>query len=222
MSVLKRSLILAFLTIATCCALGALSSHDYSEKTDTQLLRLLEDHDRSVRVDAALYLGYRYRKHGAIINPPTYKNQHPEFPLPPQIIPHLAAHLMSDPDYAVRIEAMRAIRELKTCTNTTQIVAAGLEDTNVYVRVWTCGALIDISNQYSEPLVAGVISTLRQSLSLDGEEEPTWIAAWISGRLGNAGIALLPELEKLDKHRSSKVRQYAGEARQFIQQRYKK
>ena len=218
----QRILIFAFATLTSSCALAMLSAHDFSDKTVAQLLVLLESHDPAVRVDAALYLGYRYRKPGVEFNPPTYKEQHPEFPLPPQVIPRLAEHLKFDSDYGVRIEAMRALRDLMACTNTTSVVAAGLEDTNAYVRVWTCSALINISQDYSELLVAAVIPTLRKSLSLDSPEEPTWIAAWISGQLGIAGKPLLPELQTLAKHKSSKVRHYASEARRSILQEKKK
>jgi|SRR5204863_136918 len=218
MSNLQRILIFAFVALATPCALGSLSAHDFSDKTVAQLLDLLESNDSGVRVDAALYLGYRYRKPGIVVNPPTYKEQHPEYPLPPLAIPHLAEHLKSDSDYGVRIEAMRALRNLRSCTNTVPILAAGLEDTNALVRIWTCSALIDISHDYSEPLVVSVIPTLRQCLSVDSKEEPTWIAAWISGQLGDAGKPLLPELEKLARHNSSKVRHCAREARKSIQQ----
>src|SRR5271165_2358806 len=60
-SALQRSLIFALMTLTGFCAFGMLSAHDFSDKSDAQLLRLLESNDPSVRVDAALYLGYRYR-----------------------------------------------------------------------------------------------------------------------------------------------------------------
>src|SRR2546430_9404452 len=103
---LLRNLTFALVTFATSSALAILSAHDFSDKTIAQLLDLLESNDRAVRVDAALYLGYRYRKPGIEINPPTYKEQHPEFPLPSQVVPRLAEHLKLDLDYEVRIEAM--------------------------------------------------------------------------------------------------------------------
>ncbi len=112
----------------------------------------------------------------------------------------------------MRIEAARALRDLRTCTNTTPVLTTGLHDTNAYVRVWTCDALIGIAHDYSEPLDPRVIPTLGQCLALDTEEEPTWIAAWIAGRLGNRGSPLIPDLKKLAGHKSSKVRDYAHEA----------
>ena len=219
---LQRILILAFVTLTTSCALGVLAAYDFSDKTVAQLLELLESNDRAVREHAAFYLGYRYRKPGVQINPPTYKKQHPEFPLSPQAVQRLAEHLKSDSVYAVRIAAMRALTDLRSCTNTTSLVAAGLEDTNSYVRVWTCSALIYLSHDYSEPLVAKIIPTLRQCLSDDNEEEPTWIAAWISGQLGDEGKSLLPELQKLAKHKSSMVRDHAREAQKSILQEKKR
>jgi HEAT repeat protein len=212
-----RVLIFAVVLCAGFRALAMLSAHDFSDKTVAQLLNLLEDKDRAVRVDAALYLGYRYRKPGIEINPPTYKAQHPEFPLPSQVVPSLSEHLKLDSDYGVRIEAMRALRDLMSCTNSTSILSAGLDDTNAYVRIWTCSALIDIHHDHSQPLSTRVVPTLSESLSVDSSEEPTWLAAWIAGQLGGAGKALLPQLQALRKHESSKVRHYAREAIKSIE-----
>ena len=204
-------------TFATLSALGVLPAHDFGGKTVAQLLELLESTDGGVREDAALFLGYRYRKPGAVINPPTYKEQHPELPLPPQIIPRLIEHLKSDPDHLVRLQAMRALHDLRYRTNTTSLVVTGLEDTNALVRIWTCEALIDISHEYSDPLPARVVPTLAQSLSVDTTEDPAWLAAYIAGHLGAAGKELLPQLQALRSHKSAKVRQYAREAITSIQ-----
>jgi hypothetical protein len=211
-----RILIFAFSTLTASCAFGMLADHDYSNKTVAQLLTLLESTNSHVREDAALFLGYRYRKPGIEVNPPTYEEQHPEFPLPLEVIPRLATHLKSDSDYGVRIEAVRALRDLRSCTNTTPVMVAGLGDTNTCVRIWTCSALIDVSQDYLEPVVASVVPALRQALTIDGDEDPTWVAAWISGHLGAAGRPLLPDLAKLSRHKSSKVRHYAREARKKI------
>jgi len=60
MSTLQRILIFAFATLTGSCALGMLSAHDFSDKTVAQLLDLLESKDRTVRVDAALYLPFPF------------------------------------------------------------------------------------------------------------------------------------------------------------------
>ena len=185
-----------------------------SDKSVEQLLDLLESPDAFMRSQVAFMLGFRYRCHKrrVLINPPTSKPQVPEFPVPAKTIPRLVEHLRSDLNSGVRIESMRALRDLRCCANTTALVAAGLEDSNALVRIWTCSALIDIAQEYSEPLVATVLPTLRECLLVDGEVEPTWIAAWITGSLGKAGQPLLPELQRLADHPSPKVRHYANEA----------
>jgi len=222
MSSLLRILTALLVMLAASRSPGMLAAHDYSDKTVAEVLELLESNDRGLRVDAAMFLGYRYRKPGVVVNPPTYKEQHPEFPLPPHLVPSLASHLRSDPDDLVRIVAMRALGDLRSCTNTTGLVAEGLADTNSLVRIHTCETLIDISHDYSEPLVAEVVPTLRRCLLVDGDVEPTWIAAWVTGHLGSAGTPLLPELKQLAKHKSSKVRHYAREAAINIQREVKK
>ena len=114
---------------------------------------------------------------------------------------------------------MRALRDLGSCTNTTSLLAAGLEDLDPYVRIWTCDTLIDISHQgNSEPLDARIIPTLREYLVANVSEEAAWEAAWVSGHLGGAGKLLQPELRNLlADHKSSKVRHYAHEAINKIQ-----
>jgi hypothetical protein len=213
---MQRILILAVLTLTTSGMAGSLMD-ELSDRTVAQCLDLLESPDPRMRVGAAVSIEYRYLKPGVSINPPTWKEQHPELPLPPQVVPHLAEHLKSDSDDRVRLEAMRALGVLRSCTNTTPLVATGLEDTNAYVRIWTCSVLIDISHGYSEPLDARVIPTLREYLGVNNSEEPAWLAAWFSGKLGSAGKPLLPDLQNQAKHGSVKVQHYAHEAIRSIQ-----
>ena len=220
MSNLQRLLVIASLAFLTTGMAGSLMD-ELSDKTVAQLLDLLESPNSRMRIGAAASIEYRYLKPGRIqINPPTYKEQRPEFPLPPQVVPRLADHLKWDWDYRVRIEAARALCALRSCTNTTPFVVRGLDDTNSYVRVWTCNALIDISRDYRECIGTRVIPTLKECLGVDNPEEPTWIAAWISGQLGDAGQLVLPELKSLAKyHKSSKVRHYAREAMKAIERK---
>jgi hypothetical protein len=213
---LHRILMFTLLTLTASGVAGPLMD-ELSDKTVAQCLDLLESPDSGMRVGATCSIEYRYLKPGDRINPPTWKEQHPEFPLPPQVVPRLAEHLKSDSDYRVRLEAMRALGVLRSCTNTTPLVATGLEDTNAYVRVWTCSVLIDISHGYAEPLVARVIPTLREYLGVNNPEEPAWLAAWFSGKLGSAGKPLLPDLQNLANHGSAKVQHYAREAIKSIQ-----
>ncbi len=213
---MQRILVLALLTFTTSGMAGSLMD-ELSDKTVAQCLDLLENPDSRMRVGAVFSIEYRYLKPGVRINPPTWKEQHPEFPLPPQVVPHLAERLKSDSDYRVRLEAMRALGVLRSCTDTTPLVATGLEDTNAYVRIWTCSVLTDISRGYSEPLDARVIPTLREYLGVNNLEEPAWLAAWFSGKLGTAGKPLVPDLQNLAKHGSAKVQQYAHEGIRSIQ-----
>jgi hypothetical protein len=200
-------------------ASGVASSlmNELSDKPVAQVLDLLESPDSDMRVAAAFSIELRYRKDKGGPQFHAVEEQHPELPLPPQVVPRLAEHLKSDSAWRFRLEAMRALGALRSCTNTTSLVATGLEDTNACVRIWTCGALIDISHDYSDPLVSNVIPTLKQCLRVDGPEEPTWIAARISGNLASAGKPLLPDLENLSSHTSSKVQHYAREAIKEIQ-----
>lgn len=203
----------------TTSGVAATLMDELSDKSVAQVLDLLESPDSRMRAAAASSIGYRYLDpNQAVVNPPTWKAQHPEFPLPPQVVPRLVDHLKSDTNELVRLTAMRALRTLRSCTNTTSLLAIGLDDPDPYVRIWTCDALIDISQHYSEPLDAKIIPALREQLAVNVSEDPAWEAAWVSGHLGSAGKPLLPELRNLlADHKSSKVRHYAQEAIKNIQ-----
>jgi len=112
----------------------------------------------------------------------------------------------------VRMCAVFALCDLRFRTNTTPVLLAGLDDKDVVIRIRTCTALIDISRDYSEPLAERVIPTLIQCLKPDGEVEDIWQAAYACEQLGAAGKPLIPALERLKKHDSSKVRYYAKRA----------
>ena len=116
---------------------------------------------------------------------------------------------------------MFALRDLRFHTNTAPVIVTGLDDKDVLIRIRTCTALIDISQDYSEPLVERVIPTLIQCLSPDGEVEDIWQAAYAAEQLGSAGKPLIPALQRLAKHESSKVRHYAKRALSKIQEPHK-
>lgn len=208
---LPRILILALWATTACSASTLPPERDYSDKTVSQVLDLLENGGPKVRVNAAVSLGYRYH-HGIAVNAPTWKTQHPEFPLPGQLVVRLADHLKSDPNDLVRIVALRAIHDLRFWTNTTPALAAGLTNTDEGVRVEACLALIEVSQEYPEPLPEALVPTLALCLEADSSDERHWYAAWIAGQLGGAGQPLVPALKKLTKGKSSKVRRYAREA----------
>lgn len=198
-----------------CCAAAMQPAHNYSDKTVAELLELLENNDSTVRHCAAIFLGERYRNPKAIaINGPVHKpnSPSPELPIPAQVVPRLAEHLKTDPDVSARMCSVFALRDLRFRTNTTPILVAGLEDKDVLIRIRTCTALIDISQDYSEPLAERVIPTLTQCLAPDGEIENIWQAAYACEQLGGAGKSLIPALQRLKKHDSSRVRYYAKRA----------
>jgi len=105
-----------------------------------------------------------------------------------------------------------ALDDLKFRTNTTPLLVTGLDDKEKLIRIRTCTALIEISRDYSEPLTERVIPTLTQCLAPEGQIEEIWQAAYASEELGSAGRPLIPALEQLEKHESSKVRYYAKRA----------
>jgi hypothetical protein len=178
-----------------CCVSATQPAHNYSDKTVAELLELLENKDSTVRHCAASFLGERYRNPKAIvINGPIHKpnSPSPEFPIPPQVVPKLAEHLKTDPDLSVRMCAVFALRDLRFRTNTTPILVSGLDDKDGLIRIRTCTALIDISQEYSEPLTERVIPTLTQCLAPNGEIEDIWQAAYASEQLGSAGRPLIP------------------------------
>lgn len=222
MSAIRCILVVVLIMCSVCNTMAMMQAHDFSNKSVTELLELLESKDSSVRADAAVFIGFRYRKPGIVVNPPTYKTWSPETPLPDHVIPSLIGHLKSDPDRVVRIASVDALCELKFRTNTTPALMAGLDDHDEFVRVRVCSALITISQDYSESLVEKVIPTLMKLLRPDGEIETTWYAAWIAGQLGSSGKPLIPALEKTAKHKSSKVRHYVHEALSKIQMEEKK
>jgi hypothetical protein len=219
-----RILIFAF-GVFFACSVGAMQpTYNYSDKTVAELLELVENKDSTVRHCAAIFLGDRYRNPKAIvIDGPVHKpdSPPPEFPIPAQVVPSLAQHLKTDPDLSVRMCAVFALRDLRFHTNTTSILVTGLDDKDVLIRIRACTALIDISQDYSEPLVERVIPTLIQCLSPDGEVENIWQAAYAAEELGDAGKPVIPTLQQLAKHKSSKVRYYAERALSKIREPHK-
>ena len=215
MPIALRILTFAIGLLWACSASAMQPPYNYSDKTVAELLQLLENKDGTIRQCAAIFLGERYRNPKAIvINGPIHKpnSPPPELPIPAQVVPRLAQHLSTDPDLSVRICAVFALRDLRFHTNTVPVLVIGLDDKDVLIRIRTCTALIDISQDYSEPLAERVIPTLIQCLSPDGEVEDIWQAAYAAEQLGSAGGPLIPALERLKKHDSSKVRYYAERA----------
>jgi HEAT repeat protein len=198
-----------------------LETLDFSEKSVANVCLLLDSPEREVRTAAAISLGYRYH-HGVAINPPSWKTQHPEFPLPPQLIPNLARHLQSDCDNSVRIASLNALAELNHWTNTMPFIVIGLTNEHEVVRVHTCNTLVFVSRESSEPLAAGVLPTLAALLESEAGNAEVWYVAWTAGFLGRAGEPLVPPLQKLTEHKSSKVRRYAREALSSIQPKKRK
>lgn len=215
MPIALRILTVAIGIFWACCVSAMQPAHNYSDKTVAELLELLEDKDSTVRHCAAIFLGDRYRNPKAIvIDGPIHKpnSPAPELPIPSQVVSRLTEHLKADPDLSVRMCAVFALRDLRFHTNTTPILVTGLDDRDVLIRIRTCTALIDISQDYSEPLAERVIPTLSQCLAPDGQIEDIWQAAYATEQFGSAGKPLIPALERLKKHESSKVRYYANRA----------
>jgi HEAT repeat protein len=194
---------------------------DFSERTVAEVCVLLESPDRQIRTAAAISLGFRYHRGGGVL-PPSWRAQHPEFPLPPQLITSLAQHWNSDPDVSVRLASLDALATLKHWTNTMSIMLVGLTNEDDTVRVGTCSKLIEVSQQCGEPLAEGVIPTLGELLESEARTEEVWFAVWTAGLLGRSGEPLVPQLRKLTKHESSKVRQYARRALSSIQPKKQK
>jgi hypothetical protein len=206
---------LSLVIFAAIAAFAAQPRHNFSDKTVAELLSLLESNDASVRHCAAIFIGDRYRNPKAIVvNGPTHKpnSPAPEFPIPSRVIPAMTVHLETDADWAVRVCALGALRDLRFHTNTTPIVASALDDKDTLIRIRACSALIDISHDYSEPLHTRTIPTLIGSLDPKGEIEQIWQAAYAAEQLGTNGTALVPALRTLASHDSPKVRHYAEKA----------
>jgi HEAT repeat protein len=188
-------------------------AHDFSDKTVTELLSLLESGDAGVRGDAAIFIGARYRNpHMPVMNMPEEKLP-PEFPIPSRVVPALTASLKRDGDWGVRDSALFALIDLRFRTNTTPIVALALDDKDKLMRIRACSVLTEFSHHYySEPLHARVIPTLIDCLDPKGDDEEVWQAAYAAGFLGSDGKEVAPALWKLLKHDSPKVRSYASQA----------
>lgn len=204
---------------------GIQPTHNFSDKTVSELLLLLENKDAKVRHCAAIFIGDRYRNPKAfVVNGPIPKpnSPAPEFPIPSRVIPALTTHLKTDVDWAVRVCALGALQHLRFHTNTTPIVAFALDDKDASVRVRACAALLNIPHDYSESLHPRAIPTLIACLDPKGETEQLWYPAWIAGEFGTNAVAAVPALRALTKHNSPKVRHYAEEALSKIQPEAKK
>lgn len=225
MKVQTRIVWLSLVIFIAFAAPAAQPTHNFSDKTVAELLSLLESTNASVRHCAAIFIGDRYRNpRAAVFNGPMRKSNSPapEFPIPSGVIPALTAHLKTDADWAVRVCALGALRDLRFQTNTTSIVGLGLDDKDTLIRIRTCSALIDIAHDYSDPLHARTIPTLIGCLDPKGEVEQIWQAAFAAEQLGTNGTAVVPALRTLANHDSPKVRHYAERALSRIEPATKK
>ena len=87
---LLRILVFALCISLACCVQATQPTYNYSDKTVTELLELLENKESTVRHCAAIFLGDRYRyPEAVVINGPSKKpgSPKPEFPLPTLVIP---------------------------------------------------------------------------------------------------------------------------------------
>ncbi len=195
-------------------AMAAEPAYNFSDKSVSELLRLLGDSDASKRECAAIFLGLRYqnpdRPH---LDPPLLKlgSPAPELPVSSQVISALSNHL-SDPEVGVRLCALSALEDLRYRTNVTAIIVDALTNDSTLVKIRTAATLTRISDDYHESLPAPVVPTLIDCLNPGESPDDLWQAAYYVGCLGSKGSAAIPALEKLANHKSSKVRKYAAEA----------
>jgi hypothetical protein len=213
---MARIAIMLMLLVSSSQLFAIQPRYNYSDKSVSELLGLLENNDATIRACAAIFLGDRFRDPKEIlVNGPIHKtnNPPPELPVPNNVILKLSAHLKSDQDFGVRLCAVAALKDLKFHTNTTPFLVSALTNQYSLVRIRASSALIEISHKYSEKLPAPVIPTLKQCL-LDSKEdvEIIWQAAYATEQLGKDGQSLIPALQQLKQHQSRKVRDYANRA----------
>lgn len=189
---------------------------DYSDKRIDELVGLLNDTNIEKRECATYFLGVRYMNpyRPDLLNRPVLKHgsPKPEFPIPTEVIPKLAALLAQDSSVGVRLSALGALENIRYQTNTSPIIVAALTNTFTLVRMHAAESLNRISKQYSEPLPSQVVPTLIDCLNSSEDPEEIWQAALTVGNMGVSAKDAIPALEKLKTHPSKKVRQYAEEA----------
>jgi hypothetical protein len=189
--------------------------YNFSDKSDRQLLNLLNDRDRKMRFCAAVWLGDRYKNPSKVTVGSTHAKTNSPSPNPkmvPKITNALQKHLKSDPDRDVRDCSLQALSQLRYWTNCTSLVAFGLFDSDSFVRIKACSFLIEISSDYHESLHPQVVETLRACLRSTNDVETIWYASYSSEPLGTNGLSLVPDLRDLTGHKSEKVRDYAQRA----------
>ena len=194
---------------------------NFSEKPVSDLLKLLHDKDAKVRQSAAIFIGLRYKDPRSIkVNEPhiRVRSVAPEFPMPDSVLAGLVQLACSDPDDGVRICAVQALRDLRFCTNTTPLLKRALTNESVLVRIRAANALREITTEYREALPEEVVPILTAIVESRASADELWQAAYALGQLGRTANAAAPALERLTKHSSRKVRQYAKDALARVQQ----
>jgi HEAT repeat protein len=194
-------LLLIFLLIGT----GMSRSHDLTNATVKTLLRLLESPNEKVRESAASELGVRFRNPNVImLNGPVGGI---ETNVPPEVIKRLFVLAESDNALGPRLSGVQALAAINYRTNTALLLSRCLTNDATLVRIRAVEALTGIKEY--RPLI---LSTLRSIFLSSAREDELWQAAFAASRLGATGTNLLPQLNALTEHTSSKVRTYAKEA----------
>jgi hypothetical protein len=205
---MARISIMLMLLVSSCQLFATQPSHNYSDKFVSELLGLLENTNAGIRADAAIFLGDRYRDPKDILpNSPIHKTNSPppELPVPKAVFSKLSEHLNSDKDSGVQVSVIDALGNLRFRANTTPFIIPALTNHDSGIRIRGCLVLTEISHKYSEKLPDSVIPTLKQCLS-ETNVETLWYAAWAAEQLGKDGKPLMPILQSLKNHPSSKVR----------------
>ena len=187
---------------------------DLSNKTSSELVRLLESMNSEERECAAIYLGLRYKDPNKTTpnEPCTGAVQlASDWRLVGRAISNLTILARSDSDLGVRLCCVEALKELKYRTNTSPVLVTILSNDIPIVRIRAAHALVEISSYSGDSLPGEVLATLVKCLALQNPED-VWQAASVIGDIGPSAKSAIPALEVLKKHKSQKIREYATSA----------
>jgi HEAT repeat protein len=197
-------------------AIGAVSIQEIKGKSDIELTALLSDSDGDTRCACLMALGSRFRNPSTpVILAPSVADAtaHSKgVSMPKGLLEKTAALAKSDSDLSVRLAAVMALSSFKFHTNTTPVLNALLEDQCCIIKIRAAQALVGFRDEYHEPISDRVVQALIGCLDPKNSPDDLWQAASTVGNLGERAEAALPFLEKLERHDSPQVREYAKEA----------
>lgn len=212
-------------TLAFLCLMPVLGiaqpGHNFWNKTNPELIKLMSSGDEGVRSSAARFLGMRYQNPMALSVHEAFYDARKIAPLdenvPSIVVPQLCKSMQTDAAVSVRLAALRSLEDISHRTNTTSCIISGLTNSMTLVRLEACEALIKKTDESGAKWPDQIVPTLAECLNSNGKPDEIYLVVYTVGCLGNRAEPLVPHLQELKMYSSKRVQNAVIEALNKIQ-----